>query len=109
MTNYGQLARGFTISGQYAPARQYQDMAFGGATRLFNANPFSTASQRDLWWVLSNEGAPLLKTGNENMALPVYQRSLVMIQSLTAADPGDRGHQRGVAVNELAKGILLRP
>jgi tetratricopeptide (TPR) repeat protein len=60
-----------------------------------------------LWWVLMNESKLSSKTGNGKVALLTYRRALAMIQSLSAADPGDRGHRHGVAVNELAIGDAL--
>jgi tetratricopeptide (TPR) repeat protein len=102
MNTHLMIARGLTDNGEFKAAMQETRKSQEVAQDLNRIDPGNTVYQRDLWIADMRMGGLMLKLGNPSGALPQYRNGLASIARLSAADPGDKGHRRGLAVTYLA-------
>ncbi len=95
------MARGWLAAGKAPQALQCADTRLEAAGAMVAGDPSNSVYRRDQWVARMVRANALGVAGNHAGAAAEYRQVLDLIAALADADPGDRGHRRGVAVNWL--------
>jgi tetratricopeptide (TPR) repeat protein len=95
---YGLVSYASEELGDYATALEYSRKGSELARRNLNHEPSNARYQRDVWAHALRTGRQLNAIGDTEPAFASLTEATRLMESLSAADPADKGHRRWLAV-----------
>jgi serine/threonine protein kinase/tetratricopeptide (TPR) repeat protein len=95
---YGLVSYASEEQGDYPTALEYGRKSAELGRRNFDREPSNARYQRDVWAGLLRTGRQLGAIGETDAAFASLAEAARMMESLSAADPADKGHRRWLAV-----------
>jgi len=100
------LGNALSDSGKYAEAMQHYTLAKVMFDQLYRLNPLDVRYQRDRWSIYWRMGAARAALGEPAAGTEMIAEAISLMRNLVAADPGDSGHKRWLALTHLSLGTI---
>ena len=105
---YGRMSEIYHLLGDVPSALEFSRRQLNVAEQNHSAEPESARLRRDLWSAHLNVARELAATGDAAGARRSFDGATELMEQLSAADPGDEGHRRWLAVTYFRAGAFLQ-